>query len=62
MGHQIDNITEDTTCFLCEGKLKPLPNNIDSEKQRIIDYYPNWYFCIDCGRRFIDKSVPNEVA
>lgn len=53
-------ITEDTTCFLCDGNLKKLPNNI--EGQKIIDYYPNWYFCTDCGRRFIDKSIPNEVA
>lgn len=60
MSYQIDQVTEDTTCFLCKGKVKPLPNKI--EGQKIIDYYPNWFFCEDCGRRFIDKSIPNEVA
>ena len=62
MSYQIDNMTEETTCFLCDNKLRPLPNKIDTEKQKIVDYYPNWFFCTGCGRRFMDKSIPNEVA
>ena len=43
MSYEIDSVTEDTTCFICEGKIKQLPNNIVGQK--IIDYYPNWFKC-----------------